>query len=65
MDTLLRDLFTGAEDEAQKSRSKTDRQKQSDTATWQGVLHGGPEIDNDHRMKAATELAKLHGLKKR
>jgi hypothetical protein len=64
MDTLLRDLFTGAEDEAQKSRSKTDRQKQSDTATWQGVLHGGPEIDNDHRMKAATELAKLHGLKK-
>lgn len=64
MDTMLRSLFTGAEDEAQQAKHKSESAKQSDISMWQGVLHGGPEIDDDHRMKAADELAKLHGLKK-
>jgi len=64
MEALLKNLFTSAEDAAEKSREKSDRSKQSDKAMWQGVLHGGPEIDDDHRLKAATELAKIHGLKK-
>jgi len=64
MENVLRGLFTGAEDEAIAARHKSESQKQQDIAMWQNVLHGGPDIDDEHRMRAADELAKLHGLKK-